>query len=99
MPGQNSADPDQTAPRSSLIRVYTVCHSACIVWTHYSMVEPHSSNFRVVTIKFWVSEYLGNLRYVTIYITNNSPSARELTYLARDTAIFRYTTINIELRH
>ena len=42
----NSADPDQ---RSSLIGVYTVCHSACIVWTHYSMVEPHSSNFRVIT--------------------------------------------------
>ena len=21
----------------------------CIVWTHYSMVEPHSSNFRVIT--------------------------------------------------
>ena len=35
--------------RSSLIRVYTVCHSVCIVWTHYSMVEPHSSNFRVIT--------------------------------------------------
>ena len=32
----NSADPDQTA----LIRVYTVCHSVCIVWAHYSMVEP-----------------------------------------------------------
>ena len=32
--------------RSSLIRVYTVCHSVCIVWTHYSMVEPHSSDFR-----------------------------------------------------
>ena len=44
----NSADPDQTA-RSSLIRVYTVCHSVCIVQTHYSMVEPHSSNFRVIT--------------------------------------------------
>ena len=29
--------------------VYTVCHSVCIVWTHYSMVEPHSSNFRVIT--------------------------------------------------
>ena len=41
----NSADPDQTAP----IRVYTVCHSVCIIWTHYSMVEPHSSNFRVIT--------------------------------------------------
>ena len=35
--------------RSSLIRVYTVCHSLCIVWTYYSMVEPHSSNFRVIT--------------------------------------------------
>ena len=31
----NSADPDQTAPR-----------------THYSMVEPHSSNFRVITTNF-----------------------------------------------
>ena len=58
----NSADPDQTAP--SLIRVYTFCHSVCIVWTHYSMVEPHSSNFRVITTNFWVSEYLGNLRYI-----------------------------------
>ena len=38
----NSADPD-------LIRVYTVCHFICIVWTHYSMAEPHSSNFRVIT--------------------------------------------------
>ena len=38
--------------RSSLIRVCTVCHSACIVWTHYSMVEPHSSNFTVITTNF-----------------------------------------------
>ena len=37
----------------SLIRVYTVCHSVCIVWTHYSMVEPHSSNFTVITTNFW----------------------------------------------
>ena len=36
----------------SLIRVYTVCHSFCIVWTHYSMVEPHSSNFRLITTNF-----------------------------------------------
>ena len=27
-----SVDPE----RSSLIRVYTVCHSVCIFWTHYS---------------------------------------------------------------
>ena len=40
----NSADPDQTA-----LRVFTVCHSVCMVWTHYFMVEPHSSNFRVIT--------------------------------------------------
>ena len=45
----NSADPDQTAP---LIRVYTVCHSVCIVWTHYSMIEAHSSNFRVIMVNF-----------------------------------------------
>ena len=40
-------------PRSNLIWVCTVCHSVCIVWTHYSMVEPHSSNFRVITTNFW----------------------------------------------
>ena len=34
---------------SSLIRVYTVCHSVCTVWAHYSTEEPHSSNFRVIT--------------------------------------------------
>ena len=57
----------QTQIRSSLIRVYTVCHSICIVWTHYSMVEPLSSNFRVITKKkFWVSKYLVNLRYKRI---------------------------------
>ena len=44
MPGQTV----QTL-RSSLIRVYTVCHSVCIVSTHYSIVEPHSSNFTVIT--------------------------------------------------
>ena len=41
--------PGQTVQTQSLIRVYTVCHSVCIVWTHYSMVEPHYSNFRVIT--------------------------------------------------
>ena len=57
----NSADPDQ---RSSLIRVYTVCHSVCIVWTHYSMVEPHSSNFRVITTNFLGVRIFRNLRYL-----------------------------------
>ena len=38
--------------RSSLIRVYTVCHSICTFWTHYSVVEPPCSNFRVITANF-----------------------------------------------
>ena len=29
--GAKSVNPDQTAPRSSLIRVYTVCRTICIV--------------------------------------------------------------------
>ena len=35
------------------------CHSVSIIWTHYSMVEPHSLNFRMITTiflgvrKFW----------------------------------------------
>ena len=46
----NSADPDQTAPLEQSDKgLYTVCHSICLVWTYYSMVEPHSSNFRVIT--------------------------------------------------
>ena len=47
MPGQTV----QTQIRLLLIRVYTVCHSVCIVWTH-STVEPHSSNFIVNTTNF-----------------------------------------------
>ena len=46
--------------RSSLIRVYTVCHSVCIFWTHYSMTEPHFSIFRINNSRaiFQVSEFL-----------------------------------------
>ena len=31
-----SVDSDQEHWRSSLIRVYTVCHPRCIIWPHYS---------------------------------------------------------------
>ena len=41
------------------IRVYTVCHSVCIFWTHYSMVKAHGLNCRIITANFWVSELLG----------------------------------------
>ena len=36
----------------------------CTVWTHYSMVEPHSSNFRVITTIFFGVRILGNLQYL-----------------------------------
>ena len=38
--------------RSSLIKVYTVCKSVCIIWTNYSMVKPPCSSFRVVKVNF-----------------------------------------------
>ena len=44
-------DPDQT-PRSSLIRVFTVCHCACIFMTHYSVVKRYCSNFSKITSIF-----------------------------------------------
>ena len=47
----------------SLIRVHTVCHSVCICWTYYFMIEPHCSNFKMITAICWVSEYLGLLQY------------------------------------
>ena len=66
--GANSADPDQTAPRGSLIRVYTVCDFLCIFWMHYCQEKSSCSTFRVITANFRVSETLGVLRYkVTPY--------------------------------
>ena len=44
--------PGQTAPLGSLIRVYTVCHTICIFWMHYSMVKPSCSNFRMIKPHF-----------------------------------------------
>ena len=42
--------PRQTVPtQEQSDQGLTVCHSVCIVWTHNSMVEPHSSNFRMIT--------------------------------------------------
>ena len=45
----NSVDPDQ---RSSLIRIYTICHSIYIFWMHYSMVKLLCVNFRTITAIF-----------------------------------------------
>ena len=65
----NSVDPDQTAPDQGL---YTVCNSVCIFWSHYSIVEPQCSNFKIITAPlFRVSEYLGILRYKRYTKTHN----------------------------
>ena len=40
----NSADPEEQSDQG-----LHCFHSVCIIWTHYSMAEPHSSNFWVIT--------------------------------------------------
>ena len=52
MPGQTVQTQIRLLLEEEQIRVYTVCHSVCSVWTHYSMVEPHSSNFRLISTNF-----------------------------------------------
>ena len=76
--------------------VYTVCHSVCIVWTHYSMVEPHSSNFRVITTKFFVSEYLGNLRWILCFKNNFMTFFSFNIVLTEKAASFIYNTSDLE---
>ena len=60
--------------RSSLIWVYTVCNSICIFWSHYSMVEPHCSNFRTITAIFRQSKYLGILRNLPLHMVPDGTS-------------------------
>ena len=36
----------------TLIRVYTVCNSLCIIWMHYSKETPSCSIFMVITTNF-----------------------------------------------
>ena len=48
-----------------LTRVYTLCHSICTFWTHYSIVEPPCSNLRVITENF---SGVQNFRIFTILL-------------------------------
>ena len=53
----------QCRPRSDYSsRVYTVCHSIGIVWTHYSMKNHTGQILGSLQYFFWVSEFLGVLR-------------------------------------
>ena len=47
-----------------------VCHSVCIFWTNYCIVEPHCSNFSIITAIFQVSEYLGTLQQCVLSVIN-----------------------------
>ena len=48
-----SGQTEQTHIRPpSLIRVFTVCNSVDIVWTHDSTIKPHCSKFNVITAIF-----------------------------------------------
>ena len=46
----NSVDSDQTALRSSLIRIYTVCHSFYIFWRHNFNVKLNCFILRTTTV-------------------------------------------------
>ena len=54
----NSADRDQEQSDQSLH-----CNSLCIFWMHYSEEMPSCNN-----INFWVSEILGFLRSVSVWV-------------------------------
>ena len=59
--GKHSRPRSDCSWRSCLIRVCTVCHSIYIIWAHYSMVIPHCSVFRIITVFFsgvWIFLYL-----------------------------------------
>ena len=46
----NHIESDQTAPERANIRgVYTFCHSVCTFSTHYLMVKPRCTMFRILT--------------------------------------------------
>ena len=57
-----------------LLQVCTVCHFVCICWTHYSMVKPSCSNFRVITAHF-SSVWILGLFTVYAAVIREIPSA------------------------
>ena len=83
-PGQTTVN-----SRSSLIRVYTICHSVCIFWMHYSMVKS-SLKFRMYSNSFFF--FFGAQMFLTFTV----PYMKHLTlwYLS-----FAYTShANLTIR-
>ena len=68
---QVCADPDQTAPRGAVRSGSTLFAIPNASFGCITLKEtPSCSTFRVITTIFWVSEYLGNLRYMRNYTVN-----------------------------
>ena len=61
----NSVDLDL----SSLIKVYTDCHSVYIFWIHYWMVKQQFLNFKTITF-FQASKVFGLLRQIQCVIVH-----------------------------
>ena len=57
-----TSDPDRTAQGSSLMRVYTVCHSICTFWTNFSIDRLLSLNFNMIQ-----QNILGVLKFKDFY--------------------------------
>ena len=69
--------------RSSLIRVFTVCYSICIILTKYPKVWPLCLNFSKITAKIFGVQKFRNL---TVFICSMSQRERlqaELEYMER----------------
>ena len=82
MPGQTV----QTQIRLLLIWIYTVCHSVWIIWTQHPMVEPHSSNFRLITTNFLGVRIFRN--FMVLYIKVGTVTVYHLIFM-----FFFYFTI------
>ena len=75
----NSADPDQTAPRGVVwLGTTLLAIPSASFLTHYSMVKPHSSNFRVT-----ITNFLG----VQIFRKFTVPVSQQLLYNTTSTAV------------
>ena len=94
---------EEHKPRSgcSLIRVYTVCHSVCTDWMHYTMEKPPRSNFRVITVNisvvwiFMISVVLSNIKVINLNIIWFYYKRAHITYRC----IFEDSYVGIELSY
>ena len=80
----NNVDPDQTALRSSLVSVYTVCHSVCIPRTTLLNIRTITASSKFTKSKMTkkmmekIGSFLGNTLYVETFINMRKILCREI---------------------